>query len=1377
MKKSTNWQIWLILTVILLTVYNIAPTLFFYLQPLKAQIDAPRGAEIASHIVKRTQDLEEDAIDWLRSYCDLLHISPSSIQSEGQVIRIQCAQAKDAAALRHHLQRAGNLISTPTAQLSPLPASRADSKAVVVLRKIPAFLSENHFDFASLKSPLYQEIVLDRAAALATAAGGQRELAQSLLQEMPTDKDLLELAAQVNAIHDLFRNFPSIEKRFIANLLSGTFANRHASIERLLESINPARDRLRTHGAKDQETTLILAQTLLKKYRSLLEQNREPLSFETALSTLKADSRLDLTSCSSFFKEISIDWEKNRFSLKLQDDLIELPAAQQLLINEAAVIARSCNETLKPEDSGFSIAAHKFEDASGLLVLDLKKCMPPFLMEQKQLLTTHWHPKHPDLIAENYPIVDQADIASLPELNQKLCISFEEKNGSVWITAYGLQKILSQPSADEEMTQILSEDIRSLTSLLQLSGYNATANRNGDILFEKPNCFNLLLAATSEDFSLRGSRRFAILECSNLEQRILTENRLDTARHEELLKWHDEYNACQVSLDTKNRFDVPKPSRSKLLSNLLLSFKKMVRGDEKRVIRWGLDLSGGKSVQIQLRDAMNHPVTDEFDLKQGIEELYQRVNKMGVSEVAIRRIGSDIVLDFPSSQAMSASELIQASNMVFHVINEKFAPHNQELGASVNRFLQEVWNEALLSNLKDAQSIHAIAAKHLEARQSEAARTLYENGLRLHGSDAIATADVDESLSRIVVLRGDDFTQWHQATPLLIVFHNFALEGSQLLNIRSASDTTHGNFLSFDVDSKAKNGLYAWTSRFSKESVMGTPYEAHSRGRGWRMAVVLNGTVISAPTLDSPLKDSAMISGSFSQREVNQLASDLKAGSLSFTPHILSEKNVSPELGSSDRAKGISATLVALLLVILAMVGYYRFGGVVASVAVLFNLLIMWAVLQNLQATLTLAGIAGIILTVGMAVDANVLVFERIKEEFLKSANMAYAIKMGYQKAFSAILDSNVTTIIAALILLNFDAGPIKGFAITLIIGIASSMFTALFMTRAYFDHWIKKGREQVLQMANWIRASAFDFLKYAKFSFILSVALVVIGSYLLISQRSTLFGMDFTGGFSVELELKEGNAASLEKAFLSQGMRPQEFQIRELNPSNHLRVLFAATSQQADGHSRIQWLTDTLSANGLALTNESRSQSDSSWTSMSGQMSDTMRNHAILGLALALACIFVYLAIRFEAAYAAGAILCLVHDVLITVALMALFHALGFAVQIDLNTVAAIMTIIGYSLNDTIIIFDRIREECKDTDPTPAIVNHALNATLSRTSITSGTTLLVLVALLLMGGSSIFGFALVMTIGVFFGTLSSWFIASPLLLFFHRKSLTLSHE
>ena len=241
--------------------------------------------------------------------------------------------------------------------------------------------------------------------------------------------------------------------------------------------------------------------------------------------------------------------------------------------------------------------------------------------------------------------------------------------------------------------------------------------------------------------------------------------------------------------------------------------------------------------------------------------------------------------------------------------------------------------------------------------------------------------------------------------------------------------------------------------------------------------------------------------------------------------------------------------------------------------------------------------------------------------------------------------------------------------------------------------------------------------------------------------------------------------------------MRPQEFQIRELNPSNHLRVLFAATSQQADGHSRIQWLTDTLSANGLALTNESRSQIDSSWTSMSGQMSDTMRNHAILGLALALACIFVYLAIRFEAAYAAGAILCLVHDVLITVALMALFHALGFAVQIDLNTVAAIMTIIGYSLNDTIIIFDRIREECKDTDPTPAIVNHALNATLSRTSITSGTTLLVLVALLLMGGSSIFGFALVMTIGVFFGTLSSWFIASPLLLFFHRKSLTLSHE
>jgi SecD/SecF fusion protein len=554
------------------------------------------------------------------------------------------------------------------------------------------------------------------------------------------------------------------------------------------------------------------------------------------------------------------------------------------------------------------------------------------------------------------------------------------------------------------------------------------------------------------------------------------------------------------------------------------------------------------------------------------------------------------------------------------------------------------------------------------------------------------------------------------------------------------------------------------------------------------MAVLLNGTVISSPTLESPLQGSAQISGSFTQREITQLASDLKAGSLTFTPRILSEKNISPELGKTDRMKGIFATSAALLLVIISMIAYYRFAGIVASIAVLFNLLILWAVLQNLGASLSLAGIAGIILTVGMAVDANVLVFERMKEEFAISGRISAAIQAGYEKAFSAILDSNVTTIIAALILLNFDAGPIKAFAVAMIIGIASSMFTALFMTRVYFNHWLQNPRHTKLTMANWIRASNFDFLKNAKYAFCIAAVIIGIGSSALIAKRATLFGMDFTGGYSAQVELAKPDSEAVEKLsayFVQQGAGPRDFQIRQQASSTHCQILLSTAMELAGkpfhglplttenaSNPRLDWVMHAFDAAGVALPTASQNNLEANWTAMSGQMSESMRNNAIFGIALAFLGIFVYIAFRFEYKYAIAALLCLLHDVLITLGAVGLLHALKVPVQIDLNTIAAIMTIIGYSLNDTIIVFDRIREDTRlyPNRPMAKTVNLALNATLSRTTITSGTTLLVLIALLVFGGASIFSFALVMTLGVVFGTVSSWFIASPLMLFFHRK-------
>ena len=998
---------------------------------------------------------------------------------------------------------------------------------------------------------------------------------------------------------------------------------------------------------------------------------------------------------------------------------------------------------------------------------------------------------------------------------------------SIYVIAKGMDRIIDRLQADGQSPQAQQfvQEFNQLRSLLQQNGFvgysggafSLSPEFAQDFVFEAEDYFQTVLKATREQFSVHGTKRYAVLEFTDVEQRILTENKIDNHLHEDLLKWRDDYYAAQLGIKGISKFDVPKPTQNVYWDNFKLSFVKFFRGDDRKILHWGLDLSGGKTVQIELRDTNNRIVTNEADLKQGMNELYNRVNKMGVSEVSIRQEGNFITLDFPGSQGLSAAELVKASTMYFHIVNEKFSPNSPSLAETTNRFLQEIWNEAVVTNRKSADEINLIAWKHLHGDsldpdviqpRNDAARILYNQGLRLaNPQDAVSTSTFAENYSKIALFRGNDITDWQgQTNPLLIVFQNYALEGSNLDQVHASYDPSKGNFLSFSVKGSftGKNGqkveprddLYAWTSQFAKEKITGTPLEAFSNGRGWRMAVILNGTIISAPTLDGALRDSAIITGSFTQREVSQLEADLKAGSLTFTPHILSEKNVSPELGSKEKTRGIISTLLSLALVIGVMVGYYRFGGVVASVAVLFNLFIMWATLQNLEATMTLAGIAGIILTVGMAVDANVLVFERIREEFAISGRIASAVHAGYRKAFSAILDSNVTTIIAAMVLLHFDSGPIKGFAITLIIGIISSMFTALFMTRFFFAGWVENPNNKSLNMLNWFKPKGYNFLKFTKPTLLISSIIILVGSYMVIHERHTMFGMDFSGGYALNVELQSQSNDNyrqiVEEALLKQGATSQDIQIRELTPSNNMRI-FLSRSLQQPGHPfygmpleleakdagypfqtnpKIVWVVDALNKSGIELSPPSMQSLDKNWTEVSGQMSDSMRNNAIMGLSAALLCILLYITIRFEFKYAISATLCLAHDVIFTVGTMAILHAFGLGIQIDLNTVAALMTMVGYSLNDTIIVFDRIREDVRlmRKSSFTEIINHALNITLSRTILTSGSTLVVLIPLIFLGGSTLFGFALVMAIGVIFGTLSSLYIAAPLMKFFHDR-------
>lgn len=1400
MEKQKKWQFFLILTVIALTFYNILPTLFYYFKPLKSPVSETHALDIAANIEKRVKDIENDSKEWIRSFCKLVHVNPQSIETEGQNFAVNFNKSEEAFRFQRFLPRAGSLIPFPAAQLAILSQENENVKETCVARRLSTNLNRNLFSYAAKNSEKYREILLDRAAQIAYSLAGPSEPALALSRLDP--RFLEPLAYQIQAISELDSTHKTVANRIAASFTQGPLPEKGKAIASLIGAFQNLRDQMKKRAEfEKKEPLFIKAEKYLKAHEAVFSSGSNPLSLNEIKSSLAQSDFLQIGNRNPLFSEISIDWENEKILLELHPD-VNASKLEQPLINEAAKIAQLTHEDLVEEKNGYSIAFHSLSGTTGLLVLDLERLL---LEEGKHILSilqNDWHPKHKDL--QNLSIVDEAGFEALSADQKALSLIVhypKEENRKFQIFTNGLRHILSsyEEFPHSELAQEFSSDFRSLVALLEAQGFTPYQAGEQEFIFEKHNPFQWILAATREDFQLKGTSKFAFLELSNLEQRILTENRIDTKIHEDLMKWQDEYNSAQVSIQPNAKLDVPKPTKSVFLSNLALSWKKYFRGDDARVIHWGLDLSGGKSVQIELRDANHQQVQGEEEIKQGINELYNRVNKMGVSEVAIRKLGNHIVLDFPGSQAIGASELIKASSMYFHIVNEKFSSLSSPLAAAAQRFLQEVWNEAIVTNQKDAMSINRIAWKRLQTdAPSEASKTLIENGLILQSpEDPSMSFAFDDAVSKIALVRGEQKEWLGQSHPLLFVFRNYAIEGSELGSVHGNYDPQKGNYLNFEVasSSTARNGqkidprknLESWTSRYAKDRVLGTALEDFAKGRGWRMAVLLNDTVISAPTLDAVIKDSAIISGSFSQREVNTLVADLKAGSLSFTPHILSEKNVSPELGAKDRTQGILATVVALLLVVGAMLLYYRFAGLVASVAVLFNLLILWATLQNIGATLSLAGIAGIILTVGMAVDANVLVFERIKEEFAHSGKIGSAIAAGYKKAYSAIIDSNVTTIIAALILLNFDAGPIKGFAITLIIGIVSSMFTALFMTRYYFNGWVQNPKHTALKMASWITAKSIDFLKRAKLAFTIAALIIVVGGYLVYAQRASIFGMDFTGGFSLQIELEESQntLARVEESFKTQGASKADFQVRQLEGPRNLRLLFGTSMQnpgkpfynmplqtEQGSNPRIDWVVHALASNHLTLTQNSLNGLEANWTAMSGQMSDSMRNNALIGLLISFVCIFIYIAFRFEYKFAAASIICLLHDVFITLGLMGILHLFKVPVQIDLNTVAAIMTIVGYSLNDTIIIFDRIREEMRNRKNTPlaTLVNQALNSTLSRTSITSGTTLLVLIALVVLGGPSIFSFALVMTIGVFFGTLSSWYIASPLMLYFHGK-------
>ena len=530
-----------------------------------------------------------------------------------------------------------------------------------------------------------------------------------------------------------------------------------------------------------------------------------------------------------------------------------------------------------------------------------------------------------------------------------------------------------------------------------------------------------------------------------------------------------------------------------------------------------------------------------------------------------------------------------------------------------------------------------------------------------------------------------------------------------------------------------------------------------------QVAIVLDNYVYSFPTVNDVIPNgSSSISGNFTVEEAEDLSNILKAGKLPAPAKIIQSEIVGPSLGAEAISSGFTSFAIALLIVLVYMIFYYQTAGLAANFALVLNILFIFGVLSSLGAVLSLPGIAGIVLTIGMAVDANVLIYERIREELRAGKGMSLAISDGYNNAYAAIIDANVTTLLTGVILYTFGTGPIKGFATTLIIGIITSLFAAIFLTRLVFES--KMASKKPIKFAskmteNWFANNNFAFIAKRKTAYIFSSLLIVLGISSL-ATRGLNEGVDFKGGRTFVVRFDQDVVTQEVRSSLATPFETAP-EVKTFGKADQVKITtkFMIDEKGSDE------LVDAKLAEGLSTLGMN-------YEIMSSQLvgptiADDIKQSALWAVLFSLIVIFMYILIRFrKMSYSLGAVAAVFHDVLIVLSIFSIFYGkLPFSLEIDQAFIAAILTVIGYSLNDTVVVFDRVREYfSKKKGTTHDIVNAALNSTLSRTINTSVTTFFVLFVIFVFGGEVIRGFMFALMIGVVVGTYSSLFIATPIM-------------
>ncbi len=822
----------------------------------------------------------------------------------------------------------------------------------------------------------------------------------------------------------------------------------------------------------------------------------------------------------------------------------------------------------------------------------------------------------------------------------------------------------------------------------------------------------------------------------------------------------------------------------------------------------GLDLAGGTHIIVEIDKSKLEPEARKDVLERCLEIIRNRVDQYGLSEPVITASGDNrIVADLAGMGAEDARRLIGATA----ILEFKLVPEPIELRPVLDRvdaFLNRRGGNKTVATPGKSDTARALESMFgrvsqdsthgndsLKAATADTSKGALAEAPSAADSAASDSADIAASVagarpfSSLLISMGRDigvkFENIEKVRALLddpevqqIIPSRFqflwsreveTLDGGErvrrLYFLKHRPEMT-GNTIADAQFNRVSGGMTAGEMEVELTFKGIGPKEfgrITGANVGRQLAIVLDSVVYSAPVIQGRIPNGrASITGVGSPSEAKQLAVTLRAGSLPAPMNIVELRSVGPTLGEDNIRKGIYSALVAMALVMGFMLYYYRVGGLIASIAVFFNLFIIISVLSAFHATLTLPGIAGMVLTIGMAVDANVLIFERIREELRAGRSLRAAIDAGYKKAFSAILDSNITTLGTAAILYYIGIGPIKGFGLTLMIGLCASMYTAIGVTRLVLDYMLDKWEFKNIDIGKgveWFHKVDLKVIPRSRIFVSISVALF-LASLAFVAIKGMNLGIDFKGGHVYRVAFNEApNVESVRSSIEAQGLADP--QVQTLGTKGENRLLIALPKGENDSSTKflVQKAIGSATIEGEDTVGPSVSK-DLSWA-------------AILSIALACLLIVLYVWFRFGRnglGFGLGGVIAILHDIVIT---MGVFALLGR--ELSLDFVAAILTIIGYSLNDSIIIFDRIRElgtnaSAKESFATR--VNNANNQCLSRSIITHLTVLFTVVVLASMGGSSVRDFNIAMTIGVVVGTFSTIAVACPFVVWWDRRRI-----